>query len=287
MKRTVLLDLDNGTNSQVKYCRAGDTIVFMQTPEKDFGTVMKEYDRLLIAYSIRTVLDAEFLLNVVNTIIDSYDGFEICVALRKFDVNFDVNYPELKSLIKSDLIKKCDYVKVYGIDIPAEKFARKAIWKILNQEEDFHSNALIPYTSFGENFRKFLMTPESVKLMESYLGKTTYDSIMLQEKDEKVPNVIYQCQIILVDDLFESLKDFEKKAEELKRILYSVESLDIVVIAASYNKNHIWLPEGGDMAILNWLGVSKVFVPDFELVTLNELPRKKFGNVDIETFKTF
>lgn len=283
MKRTVLLDLDNGKDSQVKYCRAGDTIVFMQTPEKDFGTMIKEYDRLLIAYSVRTVLDAEFLLNAVNTIIDSYDGFEICVGLRKFDIDC----PELKSLIKSDLTKKCDYVKVYGIDIPAEKFARKAIWKILNQEEAFHSNALITYTSFGENFRKFLMTPESVKLMESYLGKTTYDSIMIQEKDEKVPNVTYQCQIILVDDLFESLKDFEKKAEELKRILYSVESLDIVVIAASYNKNHIWLPEGDDMSILNWLGVSKVFVPDFELETLNELPRKKFGNVDIETFKTF
>lgn len=283
MKRTVLLDLDNGNNSQVKYCRAGDTIVFMQTPEKDFGTMIKEYDRLLIAYSVRTILDAEFLLNAVNTIIDSYDGFEICVALRKFDIDC----PELKSLIKSDLTKKCDYVKVYGIDIPAEKFARKAIWKILNQEERLHSNALIPYTSFGENFRKFLMTPESVKLMESYLGKTAYDSIMLQEKDEKVPKVTYQCQIILVDDLFESLKDFEKKAEDLKKILYSVESLDIVVIAASYNKNHVWLPEGDDMSILNWLGVSKVFVPDFELETLNELPRKKFGNVDIETFKTF
>ena len=283
MKRTVLLDLDNGNNSQVKYCRAGDTIVFMQTPEKDFGTMIKEYDRLLIAYSVRTILDAEFLLNAVNTIIDSYDGFEICVALRKFDIDC----PELKSLIKSDLTKKCDYVKVYGIDIPAEKFARKAIWKILNQEEGLHSNALIPYTSFGENFRKFLMTPESVKLIESYLGKTAYDSIMLQEKDEKVPNVTYQCQIILVDDLFESLKAFEKKAEDLKKILYSVESLDIVVIAASYNKNHIWLPEGDDMSILNWLGVSKVFVPDFELETLNELPRKKFGNVDIETFKTF
>lgn len=283
MKRTVLLDLDNGNNSQVKYCRAGDTIVFMQTPEKDFGTMIKEYDRLLITYSIRSINDVEFLLNAINTIIDSYDGFEICVALRKFDIDS----PELKSLVKGELTKKCDYVKVYGIDIPAEKFARKAIWKILNQSEDLHSNALIPYTQFGENFRKFLMTPESIKLMESYLGKSGYDSIMIQEKDEKVNDIPYQCQILLVDDLFESLKDFEKNREVLKKTLYSVNSLDIVVIAASYNKNHIWFPEGGDMRILNWLGVSKIFVPDFELETLNELPRKNFGDIDIETFKTF
>lgn len=283
MKRTVLLDLDNGSKSQVKYCRAGDTIIFTQTPEKDFGTMIKEYDRLLIAYSVKSVLDAEFLLNAVNTIIDSYDGFEICVALRKFDID----YPELKSLIKNDLSKKCDYVKVYGIDIPAEKYARKAIWKILNQEETPNSNALITYTQFGEKFRKFLMTPESVKLIESYLAKSTYDSIMLEEKDEKIPNVTYQCQIILVDDLFESLKNFEKNAENLKKLLYSVESLDIVVIAASYNKNHIWLPEGADMNILNWLGVSKLVIPDFEFANINELPRKNFGNIDIETFKTF
>lgn len=283
MKRTVLLDLDNGSNSQVKYCRAGDTIIFTQTPEKDFGTMIREYDRLLIAYSVKSVIDAEFLLNAVNTIIDSYDGFEICVALRKFDID----YPELKSLIKSDLSKKCDYVKVYGIDIPAEKYARKAIWKILNQEEAPNSNALITYTQFGEKFRKFLMTPESVKLIKSYLVKSTYDSILLEEKYEKIPNVTYQCQIILVDDLFESLKDFEKNAEKLKKLLYSVESLDIVVIAASYNKNHIWIPEGADMSILNWLGVSKLVIPDFEFATINELPRKNFGNIDIETFKTF
>lgn len=283
MKYTALLDLDNGENSQVKYCRAGDVINFMTIHEKEFGSVIKQYGRLLIAYSIRSINDVEFLLNVINTIIDSYDGFEICVALRKFDIDS----PELKSLVKGELTKKCDYVKVYGIDIPAEKFARKAIWKILNQTEDLHSNALIPYTQFGENFRKFLMTPESIKLMESYLGKSGYDSIMIQEKDEKVNNIPYRCQILLVDDLFESLKDFEKKAEVLKKTLYSVDSLDIVVIAASYNKNHIWLPEGDDMSVLNWLGVSKIFVPDFEIDTLNELPRKKFGNVDIETFKTF
>ena len=283
MKYTALLDLDNGENSQVKYCRTGDVINFITIHEKEFGSVIKQYGRLLIAYSIRSINDVEFLLNVINTIIDSYDGFEICVALRKFDIDS----PELKSLVKGELTKKCDYVKVYGIDIPAEKFARKAIWKILNQTEDLHSNALIPYTQFGENFRKFLMTPESIKLMESYLGKSGYDSIMIQEKDEKVNNIPYRCQILLVDDLFESLKDFEKKAEVLKKTLYSVDSLDIVVIAASYNKNHIWLPEGDDMSVLNWLGVSKIFVPDFEIDTLNELPRKKFGNVDIETFKTF
>lgn len=283
MKYTALLDLDNGENSQVKYCRTGDVINFITIHEKEFGSVIKQYGRLLITYSIRSINDVEFLLNVINTIIDSYDGFEICVALRKFDIDS----PELKSLVKGELTKKCDYVKVYGIDIPAEKFARKAIWKILNQTEDLHSNALIPYTQFGENFRKFLMTPESIKLMESYLGKSGYDSIMIQEKDEKVNNIPYRCQILLVDDLFESLKDFEKKAEVLKKTLYSVDSLDIVVIAASYNKNHIWLPEGDDMSVLNWLGVSKIFVPDFEIDTLNELPRKKFGNVDIETFKTF
>ena len=283
MKRTALLDLDNCKNSQIQYCRAGDTIIFPQTPEKDFGVIIKEYDRLLIAYSIRSINDVEFLLNAINTIIDSYDGFEICVALRKFDIDS----PELKSLVKGELTKKCDYVKVYGVDIPAEKFARKAIWKILNQKEKFHSNALIPYTQTGEKFRKFLMTPESVNLIESYLEKSAYDSILVQEKNEKVNNITYQCQILLIDDLFEYLKDFEKKAEDLKKTLYSVESLDIVVIAASYNKNHIWLPEGGDISILNWLGVSKLFVPDFELETLNELPRKNFKNIDIETFKTF